>query len=71
MDPLTQFHHHESANEHQVTQQHLIVGLAQHALRNIPHHEHVLKTIAPRVTHSNDFEPQHYKNSKHIQMMLG
>ena len=71
MDPLTQYHNHESANEHQVTQQHLVVGLAQHALRNIVHHEHVLKTIAPRTIHSNDFEPQQYKDTKHIQMMLG
>jgi hypothetical protein len=71
MDPLTQFHVHESGHEHQVTQQHLVVGLASHALRNIVHHEHVLKTISPRTIHSNDFVPQPYQDTKHIQMILG
>jgi hypothetical protein len=70
MDPLHQYHVDETFGHH-VTQNHLVVGLAQHALRNITHHEHVLKTITPRQSHSNDFVPQQYTDTKHIQAILG
>ena len=67
MDPLTEFHVHNAHNEQQVSHQNLVAGLASHALRNVPHHEHVLKTITPRMQYTSDFIPQHYKNTKHIQ----
>ena len=71
MDPLHQHHVHDGGHEQQVTQSHLVVGLAQHALRNVTHHEHVLKTITPRHVHSNDFVPQPYRDTKHIQHIHG
>ena len=69
-DPLHSYHPQHTF-EHQVTQNHLVVGLAQHALRHIPHHEHVLKTITQRDIHSTEFEPQAYLDTKHMQHIHG
>ena len=67
MDPLHEHHVHNAHNEQQVSHQTLVAGLASHGLRHVLHHEHVLKTITPRMQYSNDFVPQHYSNTKHIQ----
>ena len=71
MDPLHEFHVHNAHNEQQVSQLHLVAGLASHAFRNIPHHEHVLKTITPRMRYSSEFIPQHYTNTNQIQHIQG
>jgi hypothetical protein len=69
MDPLTEFHPHNHQYEQHVQSPQLVQGLASHALRNIPFHEHVLKTITPRQQYVTPFVPQPYTDSGKIQMM--
>ena len=69
MDPLHEYHPHNVISEKHVTQQHLVVGLAQHALRNIPFHEHVLKEITPRMQYVSEFKAQPHTNSGKYQMV--
>jgi hypothetical protein len=69
MDPLTEYHPHNQQYEHHVQNPALVHGLASHALRNIPHHEHVLKTITPMQHYVTQFKPQPYTDSGKIQMI--
>ena len=69
MDPLTEHHVHNSVYEKHVSREDLVVGLVQHGLRNIPHHEHVLKDITHRQQYTGDFIPQPYRNTEKVQQI--
>ena len=67
-DPLYAYHQH-TFHELQVQRPDLVHGLAAHALRFIPHHEHVLKEIIPREQYVTNLVPQPYTDSGKMQMM--
>ena len=67
-DPLYAYHQH-TFHEKQVQRPDLVHGLAAHALRFIPHHEHVLKEIVPRERYVTNLVPQPYTDSGKMQMI--
>ena len=68
MDPLYAYHQH-NAHETQLQRPDLVHGIAAHALRYIPHHEHVLKEIVPKEKYVTNLVPQPYDDSGKMQMI--
>ena len=63
-------YHQDNHNMPLVSRPDLVHSIATHALRKIPHAEHVLKEIIPQEKWSTQLKPQPYNNNGKIQMIL-
>ena len=66
--PLHEYHH-DNFNLPAVSRPDLVHSIATHALRNVPHAEHVLKDIIPSTRWSTDLKPQPYNTMGKMQMI--
>ena len=68
MDPLHEYHQ-DNHNQPLVNRPDLVHQIATHALRNIPHSEHILKEVIPTERWSTELKPQPYGENGKMQMI--
>ena len=66
MAALHEFHQH-NYNQPHVSRPDLVHAIATHALRNIPHAEHILKEVVPSERWSTQLKPQPYSQNGKMQ----
>jgi hypothetical protein len=68
MSALYEYHPHNYKMPH-VNRPDLVHAIATHALRNVPHAEHILKEVIPSTRWSTQLKPQPYNQNGKMQMI--